>query len=65
MFYYRVTKTTAAVPQVVQTSYLQFGGWRSAGQYMADLIGGGLYSSLTIDSIDQATFRRHRPLVKR
>lgn len=57
MFYYRIEKTTSAVPKVTSTAYHQFGGWRSAGDYVAGIIGGGEYGKVTVEAIDQETFK--------
>jgi hypothetical protein len=57
MFYYRIEKTTAAVPRITSIGYHEFGGWRSAGDYAAGIIGGGLYSKVSVEAIKQSEFK--------
>jgi hypothetical protein len=57
MFYYRIEKTTAAVPRVTSTGFHEFGGWRHAGDYVQGILAGGEYAKVTVEAIDQATFK--------
>lgn len=58
MFYYKITKTTRAVPNLVSNEYAQFGSQRHAGDRAADLIGSGYYGKVVVEAVSQAAYVR-------
>lgn len=58
MFYYRIKKTTAAIPRLTSTHYCQFGGQRNAGDYIGGIVGAGQYSKIEVEKISQKEYNR-------
>lgn len=58
MFYFKITKTTRAVPKVTSTRFAQFGSQRHAGERAAELVGSGYYGKVTVEAISQAAYMR-------
>lgn len=58
MFYYRIERQTRARPRVKSETYEQFGTLGSAGARAGELIGGGLYDRVTVESVSQGAYAR-------
>ena len=58
MFYFKITKTTRAVPKVTSTEYAQFGSQRHAGDRAAELVRSSYYGKVTVESLSQAAYMR-------
>lgn len=56
MFYFKITKTTRAVPKVTSTNYQQFGSQRHAGDRADELVGSGYYGKVIVEPISQRDY---------
>jgi hypothetical protein len=56
MFYFKITKTTRAVPRMTSTRYEQCAGPANMGQRVAGILAGNLYSCLTVEAISQRDY---------